>query len=337
MPLATTRANASVLGLRGTKPSLQWVLVGDSGTLMTSNDRNGNNFVSVQTSSFGSTNINAVATDGKGKWVAVGQSGKIASSDDGITWTQRTSGFSTSHVNWVAYGGGTWVAVGGSGKVSTSTDGDTWTANTGSNFSSSYAVGHVAYGNGVWVGINSNGTLRTATDPTGAWTSRTSQLGAGQHYAEYHPSFSIWTLGTDGGTSSGSLASSTNGTTWTARSAATSSTADTTFMMASNSSIIIASSNDGSTWVMDKSTNGTSWSAVTEPTSAIGTRSAPTLAVRGEGEDILVGITNTTTIITTSVYMQLYFTQDGSTFTDSLLSGYKTNHAAHRLGHQSIR
>lgn len=336
MPLATTRANASVLGLRGTQPLIQWVLVGDSGTLITSNYRDGSNPV-IRTSSFGSSHIESVATDGNGKWVAVGQSGKIASSTNGITWTQRTSGFGTSWVRWVAYGGGTWVAVGDGGKMSTSTDGETWTANTGSNFNTSYDIGHVAYGNGVWVGINANGTLRTATDPTGAWTSRTSQLGTGQHYAEYHPSFSIWTLGTETGTSSGSLASSTNGTTWTARAANTSSDADSTFFAASNSSLILASSNTGSTWVMQTSTNGTSWSAVTEPSNAIGTRSAPTLAVRGYGEDILVGITNTVTIVSTSVYMQLYFTQDGSTFTAAGHGGFATNHAAHRLGHQSIR
>jgi hypothetical protein len=141
------------------------------------------NWRQIGTTSFGTTNINWIATDGAGTWVAVGDSGKLASSTDGYTWTQRTSGFSTTTISWVAYGGGTWVAVGGSGKLSTSTDAVTWTAVTTatSTWSSSYTIGHVAYGNGNWVGQNSNGTLKQTTTPGGAWTTRTEPFGTGQH------------------------------------------------------------------------------------------------------------------------------------------------------------
>lgn len=345
MPLATTRANASVLGLRGTQPPVQWVAVMGNGNLVTSNDRYPGVWTS-RTSSFGTSNITSVASDGAGNWVAVGASGKIATSSDGITWTQRTSGFSTTNISWVAYGGGTWVATGASGKLSYSTDsGVTWTAvtTTTSGWSSSYEIGHVAYGNGTWVGINANGTIRTTTSPSGAWTSRTNQLGTGQHYAEYHPSFSIWTMGTEAGTSSGSLASSTDGTTWTARSAATSSTADSQFLVASNSSKIVSSGASAGTtpvWNMQTSTNGTSWSAVTEPSYFGDMLSGTGLSIRGQGEDILVGLTATFTIITPTTSTTLYWTTDGSTFTQAgtiSVDNRTTNHIAHRLGHQSIR
>ena len=37
------------------------------------------------------------------QWVAAGQSGKLATSPDGITWTQRTSGFGTPDIYTVAH------------------------------------------------------------------------------------------------------------------------------------------------------------------------------------------------------------------------------------------
>ena len=37
------------------------------------------------------------------QWVAAGQSGKLATSPDGVTWTQRTSGFGTSIIQAVAH------------------------------------------------------------------------------------------------------------------------------------------------------------------------------------------------------------------------------------------
>ena len=38
-----------------------------------------------------------------GLWVAVGFSGQLATSPDGVTWTLRTSGFGTSDIFTVAH------------------------------------------------------------------------------------------------------------------------------------------------------------------------------------------------------------------------------------------
>ena len=38
-----------------------------------------------------------------GLWVAAGASGMLATSSDGVTWTQRTSGFGTNHIRAVAH------------------------------------------------------------------------------------------------------------------------------------------------------------------------------------------------------------------------------------------
>ena len=83
-----------------------------------------------RTSSFGG-GINNVAYGG-GIWVAVGDSGTLATaSDPTSTWTQRTSSFGADHVFGVAYVGGLWVAVGGVGKCATAPDPtSTWTQRT---------------------------------------------------------------------------------------------------------------------------------------------------------------------------------------------------------------
>ena len=115
-----------------------WVAAGASGKLATSPD--GATWTQ-QTSSFGTTNINAVAHDGT-QCVAVDSSGKLATSPDGITWTQRTSSFTTT-IRAFAHDGTQWVAAGDSGKLATSPDGVTWTQQT-SSFSTAliFAVAH---------------------------------------------------------------------------------------------------------------------------------------------------------------------------------------------------
>ena len=60
------------------------------------------------------------------KYVAVGGSGTILTSSDGISWTSRTSGISNSFYG-VTYANSTFVAVGDSGTIITSSDGTSWT------------------------------------------------------------------------------------------------------------------------------------------------------------------------------------------------------------------
>ena len=80
------------------------------------------------TSKFGTTDINGIAYGG-GKFVAVGNSGKMAYSTDGVFWTTvTTSRFGTTAIRGVAYGGDKFVAVGDFGMMAYSTDGIMWTA-----------------------------------------------------------------------------------------------------------------------------------------------------------------------------------------------------------------
>jgi len=92
---------------------------------------------------------------GDGMWVAVGNSGTILTSPNGVTWTSRTSGVSGA-LNGVAYGGGMWVAVGGIGRILTSTDGISWTLRPSGTEQS---LRGIAYGDGMWVTVGNGGAI----------------------------------------------------------------------------------------------------------------------------------------------------------------------------------
>lgn len=92
-----------------------WVAVADNGELATSPD--GVTWT-LRTSSFGATGIYCVAYS-NGAWVIGGASGKLATATSPtVLWTQQTPGFGSDRINAVTYGS-VWVAVGNSGKIAT--------------------------------------------------------------------------------------------------------------------------------------------------------------------------------------------------------------------------
>jgi len=94
-------------------------------------------------------------------YVAVGDGGKIATSSNGSTWTQRTSN-TGSILKCVCYGNGLYIAAGASGTIVTSTDGITWAART-SNFGLTDIYG-IAYGSGIFVACGDNVKIGTSTN-----------------------------------------------------------------------------------------------------------------------------------------------------------------------------
>ena len=106
-----------------------------------------------------------------GQFVAVGLSGDIKYSTDGINWSSASGAAGGLH--GVEYGNGLWVAVAvdGTNRVSTSTDAITWTQRSAAEQN---AWESVAYGNGTWVAVSSDGTNRIMTSTDGInWTART--------------------------------------------------------------------------------------------------------------------------------------------------------------------
>jgi hypothetical protein len=108
--------------------------------------------------------------------VAVGDDGKIATSTNGLTWTQVTSGFGTTRIYGVLTSPSQLVAFGAAGKIATSLTGATWTPQA-SSFGSSDIRGMSFGGNGVYAAAGSDGKIATSFDGVG-WVQRTSSFGA---------------------------------------------------------------------------------------------------------------------------------------------------------------
>jgi hypothetical protein len=116
---------------------------------------------------------NATAADlwgicwGDHKFVAVGQSGTVLTSDDGTSWTSRTSD-STEWLLAVTYSADLklYVVVGDHGTVLTSTDAVTWTAHSAGT---TERLNGIAAGGGRLVAVGEHGTVATSVDGA-VWT-----------------------------------------------------------------------------------------------------------------------------------------------------------------------
>lgn len=224
---------------------------------------------------------------GGGMYVAIPNTGTGAmSSPDGITWTNRTLPNSASWTS-VAYGNGVFVAVASDNSAAYSTNGTTWTT-TGINL----ATSAIAFGNGTFVSVQNNSTtVSTSTDGI-HWTSRSNM-----------PSASTW-VSVDYGNgafvavaqNSSTLATSPDGITWTARTAALPSAA-TWVSVAYSSGAFLVISEAGSTASAVSLDNGVTWTAKTLPSASSWN------AVRGvNGFFVAVSKTATTTVSATYDY-----------------------------------
>ena len=144
----TTSSGFSNFLVKGiTYGGTQFVAVGyysNGGLINYSSD--GKSWNNVATTSFGTSDINNVAYGG-GRYVAVGEDGKIAYSTNATSWTAVTaSTFGESDIYGVTYGNGKFVAVGENGKMAYSTDGTKWTAIDSTTFPPAYPINGVTYG-----------------------------------------------------------------------------------------------------------------------------------------------------------------------------------------------
>ena len=162
--------------------------------------------------------INTIAYNGSNLYVAAGNSGKLYTSPDALTWTSRTSGFGSVAINKVIYANSLWVAVGNAGLISTSTDGTTWTART-ANMSTN-AIYDVFYGNSLYVavgnggGATNTGGLTYSSDGT-TWTRKSQTLTVGTTYSSVIYNGTNWIIGASLSTNNYLYATAPSGT-WTA-------------------------------------------------------------------------------------------------------------------------
>jgi uncharacterized delta-60 repeat protein len=129
-------------------------------------------------------------------------------STDGLTWTTRSYG--ATGAREITYANNQYLLTGDSGLLLTSPDATTWTRRV---TNSTAALRSAAYNAGPWVVLGNTdfpATILTSTDSGATWTNRTTSL----TYNTLHQ------LATDGTSSliavgpNGTIARSTNGTTW---------------------------------------------------------------------------------------------------------------------------
>ncbi|MDR0562679.1 MAG: chitobiase/beta-hexosaminidase C-terminal domain-containing protein [Spirochaetaceae bacterium] len=209
-------------------------------------------------STFVDNAINSVCYGG-GKFVAVGNRGKMAYSEDGVTWRTAVvnSTFGTdfdSSIRGVCYGDGKFVAVGNSyrgGRIAYSEDGVSWTAVADSTFGASQING-VCYGGGKFLAVGNSGKMAYSADGV-SWTAgANSTFGTDYIYGVCYGGGKFVAVG-----NSGKMAYSSDGVSWTA-------VANSTFGTAAISSVcygggkFVAGGDDK----MAYSSDGVSWTAV---------------------------------------------------------------------------
>jgi len=252
----------------------------DNGNDNTSSTGGGGNlsWTAVTDSTF-VTSINAIAY-ANNKFVAGGQSGKMATSTDGVTWTAvSNSTFGTSHIYAIAYGNNKFVAVGDYGKIATSSDGTSWTAVTQSVFGSSDTIRAIAYGNGKFVIGGGDGKMAASSDGV-TWTAISNIFDSVYKYGDeaikaiaygnnkfvaagYHT-----TNPSTGGYGYGYMAASADGITWTAVTTSASGIYDQ-FAIAYGNGIFVSvgsgsqvvTSPDGTTWTVKRNGIGGAYSS----------------------------------------------------------------------------
>lgn len=164
--------------------------------------------------------------------VAVGQNGILLTSSDGITWTSRTSG-TTNNLYGVSWKGSTIVVVGDGGVIRTSTDGVSWITRTSGTTNSLYAV---TSNSSKYVAVGLNGTVLTSADGT-TWSS-----GSAASFTQPLSSV-VWTgylfVASTFGTRGVFVFTSPDGITWTPRTSGSPVGFDSTLFSWSNGLVLV--------------------------------------------------------------------------------------------------
>ena len=106
---------------------------------------------------------------GQGMFVAVGYSGVILTSPDGVAWANQSSGTSND-LHGATYANNMFLAVGNSGTILTSPDGIAWTSHPSGT---TEYLKEVSYGNGIYLAAGKNGTILSSPDGL-VWTPQSS-------------------------------------------------------------------------------------------------------------------------------------------------------------------
>jgi Pectate lyase superfamily protein len=148
------------------------------------------------------SNFNGIASNGS-LYVAVGSSGTILTSSDGIVWSSTISGTSQNLLS-VIYGGGLFVATGTNGTVIYSTNGTVWQASGAVSYTN---INSVIYAGGQYVLVTSLGEVYTSNNAI-AWTKQASTISVSLNAIAYGSSKYV------AGGKNGTVITSSDGVTW---------------------------------------------------------------------------------------------------------------------------
>ncbi|MBL9142595.1 MAG: immunoglobulin domain-containing protein [Verrucomicrobiaceae bacterium] len=182
------------------------------------------------------------------QFVAVGSSGTIRTSADGVAWSSQTSG-TVAHLNGVAWTGSRVIAVGDAGTVLTSSDGISWASHPSGT---SRSLQGVAWTGSQIIAVGLRGAVTSSVDGL-SWSGTTI---AGSPNLR-----SIAALGSQViAVGDGGVAYTFAGSTWTARS--TGITDDLT-SVSTNGTLAVASGQGGR--IIASTTSLASWTTRTSP------------------------------------------------------------------------
>jgi len=166
------------------------------------------------------------ASYGNSLYLIGGAAGYLASSTDGTTWTTRNISTAAT-IAGIVFSGSTFYVADGSGRIFTSTNCVNWSFNSSSGTVGSNSITSISYGSGVYL-YTSRGSgqsdvpnyVATSTDLI-TWTSRNNFTSLGVSNSTYGNSkFMVVGIG-------GTLATSTNGISWSISSQALTNPTDT--------------------------------------------------------------------------------------------------------------
>ena len=147
-------------------------------------------------------------TYGNGKYIVVGSQGKVLSSSDGENWSTQTLEQGNNYINLidVIYAGGQYVIVGSEGAIYTSNDGNFWVKRNSNLERYDYnTLSAIGYGDGKYVALGSSKDL-TSTDGINWSGTSTDSYGYSKKVCYDTSGFVA---------SSGVIAHSSDGTSWT--------------------------------------------------------------------------------------------------------------------------
>ena len=209
-------------------------------------------------SPFSLLNINAV-TFSNGTFVAVGDSGTILTSADGVTWTTRSSGV-TIDIYKITFGNDKFVALDFGGTIITSSDGITWSQSTILH----QPLSGITFGNGIFLAVGDNGAIFTSSDAN-AWASGSSGTSDSLKAITFGKGIFV-AVGGSGGT--GTVVTSTDGIAWTAnKTSAVNQFLGFSTIVYGNGTFVTTgdiSSALGSTSLLATSTDGVNWAMTTQ-------------------------------------------------------------------------